>query len=202
MRAEQREQTMKDFLKTITTSLGIAVIASALAPRASAGCGAIPVNQAQASFINAAYRPGHFVLVDDDSDNAPIIGMWNVLFTSPDGKTVIDFGYQQWHSDGTELMNSGGHDPATGNFCMGVWAHTGNHSYKLNHYALSYDKSTGTLAVVVNIHEEVTVAHGGGTFAGTFTLDVYPYDAKTGTTASTPVQSIAGVISGKRITAN
>jgi len=62
-------------------------------------------------------------------------------------------------------MNSGGHDPATGNFCMGVWTQTGNHSYKLNHYALSYDKTTGNLAVVVNIREQVSVAHGGGTFS-------------------------------------
>ena len=54
--------------------------------------------------------------------------------------------------------------------------------------------------VVVNIREQVTLAHGGGTFSGTFTLDVYPYDATTGTTDSTPIQSIAGVVSGKRIT--
>jgi hypothetical protein len=199
---------MKNFLKTVTTSLGIAVIAVALTPSASAGCVATPVppanspDRVQTSFIHVAYRPAPFLLVDNDSDSPAVVGMWSVLFTSTDGKTVVDFGYQQWHSDGTELMNSGGHDPATGNFCMGVWTQTGNHSYKLNHYALSYDKTTGNLAVVVNIREQVNVAHGGATFSGTFTLDVYPYDAATGTTGSTPIQSIAGVVSGKRITAN
>ena len=199
---------MKNFLKTVTTSLGIAVIAVSLTPSASAGCGAKPVppanspDRVQPTFIHTAYRPAPFVLVDNDSDSPAIVGMWSVLFTSTDGKTVVDFGYQQWHSDGTELMNSGGHDPATGNFCMGVWTQTGNHSYKLNHYALSYDKTTGNLAVVVNIREQVNLAHSGGTFSGTFTLDVYPYDAATGTTGTTPIQSIAGVVSGKRITAN
>jgi len=35
----------------------------------------------------------------------------------PDG-AQLDFGYTQWHSDGTELMNSGGHAANTGNFCV------------------------------------------------------------------------------------
>jgi hypothetical protein len=30
---------------------------------------------------------------------------------------VIDAGFAQWHSDGTEIMNS--HAPATSNFCLG-----------------------------------------------------------------------------------
>jgi hypothetical protein len=44
------------------------------------------------------------------------IGMWNIQFISqgngshspsiPDG-ALIDFGYAQWHTDGTEIMNSG-----------------------------------------------------------------------------------------------
>ena len=159
-------------------------------------------NRGQASFINAAYSPARFLLVDNDSDNAAIVGMWSVIFFLSDGKTVQDFGYQQWHSDGTELMNSGGHDPATGNWCMGVWAETGRNSYKLNHYALSYDKTTGTLAVVVNIKEQVTVGHNGNSFSGTFTLNVYPYDAATGTTATTPVQTITGPVSGTRVMVN
>jgi hypothetical protein len=33
--------------------------------------------------------------------------------------TGIDWGFQQWHSDGTEITNSGGQLPATGNFSTG-----------------------------------------------------------------------------------
>src|SRR3982074_1334258 len=65
---------------------------------------------------------------DGDSDLAPIVGLWKFKFVSkdspgiPDG-AVIDEGYVTWHSDGTEIMNSG-RAPSTGNFCMGVWKKT------------------------------------------------------------------------------
>ena len=60
---------------------------------------------------------------------ASIVGMWNFQFVSkgntahnpsiPDG-ALLDFGYHQVHSDGTEIINSSGHAPATENFCLGV----------------------------------------------------------------------------------
>ena len=140
-------------------------------------------------------KPAVFVLVDRDND--PIVGMWNVQFTS--GGTTIDFGYSQWHSDGTEIMNSGGHTPATQNFCLGVWARTGHNSYQVNHFALSYipspDPPYGTLAATVNIREYVTLDRSGDTFTGTFTIDVTP--------ASGPAPpQLAGTITGQRITVN
>jgi hypothetical protein len=58
--------------------------------------------------------------------------MWNFQFVSegntghnpsiPDG-AIMDFGYNQIHSDGTEIIHSGGHARATGNFCLGVWGY-------------------------------------------------------------------------------
>lgn len=182
-------------------------IAFALASvHAFAGCGSVPSKSASqrdhVTFVNAAYRPAQFVLIDHDSDDPSIVGMWNFVFTGTDGKTVVDFGYQQWHSDGTEITNSGGHDPATGNWCMGVWASTGNRGFKLNHFALSYDKTTGMLAAVINIKEQVTVSHNGESMSGTFSLNVYPYDATTGTTASSPVQTVTGWVSATRVTVN
>ena len=59
----------------------------------------------------------------DNPGNHSIVGMWSFNMTPTAGPG--DFGYQQWHSDGTELMNSGGRAPATQNFCMGVWRQTG-----------------------------------------------------------------------------
>src|SRR5215212_1066954 len=56
-----------------------------------------------------------------------IVGLWQFEFTSagndgspfyiPDG-APLDAGYAQWHSDGTEIMNSS-RDPITGNVCLG-----------------------------------------------------------------------------------
>src|SRR5690349_15288093 len=34
-----------------------------------------------------------------------IVGLWSFKMVS--GGQTVDFGYQEWHSDGTELLNSG-----------------------------------------------------------------------------------------------
>jgi hypothetical protein len=53
------------------------------------------------------------------------VGFWKVTFTAegntegPPDDTPIDSGYVQWHSDGTEIMNSG-RPPQNGNICLGV----------------------------------------------------------------------------------
>ena len=44
----------------------------------------------------------------------PIVGLWQVLMTAFPGTSnefIFDFGFQQFHSDGTELMISGGVPP-------------------------------------------------------------------------------------------
>ena len=109
---------------------------SAFAPAAWAGCG-----------VNAAMLKKHASWTSEGQDNAmlmpvnlgqgTVVGMWSVTLTANGG--TFDWGYQVWHNDGTEIMNSGSRAPATENFCMGVWAQTGPFSYKLNHFALSYD---------------------------------------------------------------
>lgn len=136
-----------------------------------------------------------------------IVGMWKIAFTAqgngangpPDG-TSIDAGFQTWHADGTELMNSG-RPPATGSFCQGVWQQQNWSTYSLNHWALSwdFDKTTGMPTVFVgptNIQERVTVDYTGNTFSGTFSITQYAPD---GTTAMGGVQ---GVVSGTRVTVN
>ena len=130
---------------------------------------------------------------EDSPGNHAIVGMWTFKMVA--GGQTADFGYQQWHSDGTELMNSGGRAPATENFCMGVWKQTGPSRYHLNHFALSYDNS-GTLNAKVNIKEDVTIAPGGASYSGTFTLDVY--DPNT----NQLLQHVAGQITAQRVPAS
>jgi len=164
---------------------------SALAPAAWAGCG-----------LNAGLLKKHASWTSDGQNTAtlipvnfgqsPIVGMWSVTLTAGGG--TFDWGYQVWHDDGTEIMNSGSRAPATENFCMGVWAQTGPFSYKLNHFALSYDSTTGALNARVNIKENVVVDAKGGSFSGPFTADIYPVGA--------PPQHVAGQIIGQRVTVN
>lgn len=200
---------MKSRLRMMVTTVSAVVCAASLMPVAYAGCGELPDKLApsiqrnpQPYLMQAAYRPVRFALVADNNPaGANIVGLWSVQMTSqgnpgiPDGAT-IDWGYAQWHSDGTEIMNSGSRAPATENFCLGVWTKTGPSSYKLNHVALSYDAGTGHLNGTVSIREQVTVDQGGNNFSGTFTIDVYPPGS------TTVVVHLAGVIAGQRITAD
>lgn len=123
-----------------------------------------------------------------------IVGMWSFKFVSHG--SLVDFGYVQWHSDGTEIMNSGGRAPATENFCLGVWERTSPFTYKLNHIALSYDQSSGKLNGKVRIQEDVVLDPRGENYSGPFTLDVY--DPNTGAA----LQHVSGRVIAKRVTVN
>ena len=105
----------------------------------------------------------------DAGNRHSIVGLWSFKMTS--GAQVVDFGYQEWHSDGTEILNSGSRAPATGNFCMGVWTQTAPSRFHLNHYPLVVDNN-GVLQARVVLKMDVTVDPGGETFSGTFTQDV------------------------------
>ncbi len=106
-------------------------------------------------------------------DNA-IVGMWAVQFIAEPGDVVIDHALAQWHSDGTEIMNSS-REPLTGSFCLGVWKKTGK-SYHLNHYAMSWDATGMTFLGITNIREDVTVHDHGNTYSGTFTFEQFDPD--------------------------
>ncbi len=129
---------------------------------------------------------------------AGIVGFWHVKFVSegssgiPDG-TEIDAGYSEWHSDGTEIMNSGGRSPITSSFCLGVWLQTGDNTYVLNHFAAGWDPTGTTLIGPGNIREKVTLGPNGNQFSGTFTVDQYDE-------SNNLLAHLQGVITATRIT--
>lgn len=165
------------------------------ASAAWAGCGDTAA-VAPAAWREAPMQAGDARLIRTavTGGSQSIVGLWDVKFYV--GGNLFDFGYAAWHDDGTEIMNSGGRSPSTENFCMGVWTSTGPFSYALNHFALSYDPTTGKLNGKVNIKENVQVQSKGDTFAGTFTLDVFD------PTTNANVAHVAGQITGKRLTVN
>ena len=134
----------------------------------------------------------------------PIVGMWHVTFTAegnsagpPDG-TPIDNAIVVWHSDHTEIMNSG--RPAQdGDFCLGVWKKAGKSKYKLNHLAWGGNDTTNVPSGIGNpqgptrIVEAVTLSPDGNYYVGTFTLDATD-------TSGNPTAHIVGVIAGTRVT--
>jgi hypothetical protein len=146
----------------------------------------------------AQFRPASFLLVTQEGSDDRIVGFWKVKFISegssgiPDG-TLIDNGFAQWHSDGTEIMNSS-RPPATGNFCLGVWRKSGPTSYGLNHFGLSSYLS-GNLIGPAQIREDVTLDYQGNHYVGTFTIDQYDV-------AGNLLAHIQGRITATRITVN
>jgi hypothetical protein len=180
---------MKNRSRVLAYSLGATFFATSFASSAFAGCGSAPIHKS-AFLTQTGDRAALAQLASFDSKS--IVGLWSVTFVSQG--TQIDFGYSEWHSDGTEILNSGSRAPATENFCLGVWKQVGVNAYSLNHWALSYDMS-GNLNAKVNIKERVKVTHGGDAMAGTFSIQAY--DPNTGDPLGPETD---GDIAGTRVT--
>jgi hypothetical protein len=102
--------------------------------------------------------------------SAPIVGLWNIKFTS--GNQVVDEGFDAWHGDGTETLNDTP-PPVTGNVCLGAWTQTGRNTFKLKHPSWVYDEATNTQVIgQAIIRETVSVSRDGNSFSGSFTVDV------------------------------
>ena len=197
--------------RTLIAVLAIILFATMLAPWASAECGYVPgLKVGPSSFQPLSWpalansKPGSLLLVSDDRsddrfDGDQIVGFWKVLFVAegnpsggpPDGVT-IDFGFQQWHSDGTEILNSGLRAPATGNFCLGVWKKVGHRRYRLNHFAISSDLS-GNLIGPANIREEVVLDRDGDSYSGRFSIEQFDQHGNR-------LGGVRGRVTGTRIT--
>ena len=121
------------FHTAITGTLALLFMGTIFVPKATALCGYARGHTATVQPQHwqglALFRPASFVLVAHQDADDQIVGFWNVEFVLGDG-TVVDHGFAQWHSDGTEIMNSGSRPPATSNFCLGVWRKSGPSSYK------------------------------------------------------------------------
>jgi hypothetical protein len=184
----------------MTCSVGTTVVCVAAvgilcaAAPAWAGCGDGALGQPAGAGRDATLLPASY-------GPPTIVGLWSFTFTA--GRQVVDFGYAQWHADGTEIINSGSHHPATGNFCLGVWRQTGPLSYHLNHWALGYSPTVPPPgspimpAVKVNAKEDVKLDPGGDSFSGTFTIT--PYDFRTG--AAIPGAAVSGQVLAQRVIA-
>jgi hypothetical protein len=204
---------MKTFFRTLTAA-GMLITGMFLAVNASAGCVDLPAKSApQSGFVQIAYKPGQFRLVNDDG-RPTIVGLWKFTFSSlgnnvapffiPDG-APLDAGYAEWHSDGTEMMNSS-RDPATSSFCMGAWK-INKHpwSYQLNHFALSWDNTqqlcvppqgkTSCFVGPTNIREQIDLDPDGDKYSGTVTIDQYDGQGNL-------MFHLQGTVKGERITAN
>ena len=201
----------------LIATLGAFVSAVVFVPAAMAGCGDVSVAngpftmasngsaQAPQATQAAKFVPSAQFQTGSGDSVASIVGMWSFQFISkgnlthmpsiPDG-ALLDFGYTQWHGDGTEILNSGGRAPATENFCMGTWARTDFFGYQLRHFTLGYDATSGALTSKGIIIENVTLDPSGNSFSGTITIEVFD------PTGAHLVDQLTGTVTATRLTVN
>jgi hypothetical protein len=197
-------------------ALVLSVAGFSMANSAQAGCDIAPPllkpnawnpsTQASPTLRSAYYRSGtegRFLLTGDDwgwPGEASIVGMWRFQLLAPNG-AVVDDGYAQWHSDGTEIQNSGLHAPITSNFCLGVWQQVGPNTYQLNHFPLAWDSTGQSPANAIQITETVKLTDKDH-MTGTFKLKVYVWTTPDSLDVAPggPVATVTGTITATRVT--
>jgi hypothetical protein len=130
----------------------------------------------------------------DWNDNPSIVGLWRVTFLFGDGPDIYDQGFEQWHSDGTELMVDNGVPPILGNVCIGVWKQVAPRTFKLRHTTWNWDTDghlTGTFVLIMT----VKLDRHGNTFAGSYVADSYDLAGNI-----IPAMHVEGVSKAVRIT--
>ena len=169
---------MNTRIQNIAKTFGLLLAGALLTATAFAQCpgGAVP----KAKLHRQAWEPveNSARLIETSSSTDPIVGFWRFQLLM--GSEVFDQGTAQWHSDNTEMMNSS-RNPETQSFCMGVWENVGGSTYKLNHYAISWDQSTSTTSPLglANIRETLTLSKDGNTLSGTFIINQYDEEGNT-----------------------
>jgi hypothetical protein len=190
-------------------AVAVAVACLAMAGRAQAHCGitanqfsviprlavaTMPAGMSAASVAKDtdASAPAATSATEDRRNNnadPSIVGLWKTTFTS--GGQVVDEGFDQWSSDGTEVLNDDP-PPQTGNVCLGVYVKSALSTYKLKHPSWTFDAS-GNVNGTAIIRELVSMGQGGNTYSGTYTIDVYDLDGN-------HLTQFGGTITATRIT--
>jgi hypothetical protein len=197
----QGKNVMRIFKAAIAATFAFVVVAMCFVSQASAQCGSVlssNVESIQPQLLEGQpqFQPVSFPV--PGSHNDQIVGFWRAKFISegssgiPDG-TLVDNPFVEWHSDGTEMMNST-RAPVTQSFCMGVWQKTGKSSYELNHFALGFDTSNNFVGPV-QIQEDVTLDKKADQYTGTF--KTVQYDP-----SGNVLAEVVGNITATRITVN
>jgi hypothetical protein len=171
--------------------LSVAMLAaSAIEARAACNAPAGPKPSALAGAARLA-RPGTVPLLAAAAQGAgsngggPVVGQWQVVMTAFPGTNnefIFDFGFQQFHPDGTELMISGGVPPTIGNVCIGAWEREAGGVIRVRHMTWNWagnevlgDLPTGyfLLEVTLRTNSQGT-AYTGTWRAASFNLGTGP----------------------------
>jgi hypothetical protein len=192
---------------------GIALLIVGGSGVAHASCAPAPADDGKGGFAPAVFRPaaariGSLMAVSYQ-EHATIVGLWKFEMLAkstadnknpmPDG-ALVDFGTTAWHSDGTEIMNSGSRHPADGDFCLGVWDQVGPSTFVLNHMPLAW--SNGAYLGPVSLRLRVSLDRRGDHFTGVFKLTQYIATLTPGHEfdETTAAVTVTGTVTATRVT--
>ena len=132
--------------------------------------------------------------VNDDRDNASIVGLWHIGFfvDTPGGPVRIQEAFQIWNAGGTEAHNPNV-DPRTGNICFGAWKRV-RQTFQLTHRVWNYDAG-GNFLGTINLNETIVLGDKGNTHTGSFTLDFFDPSGNF-------LFEVPGTVVGERISVN
>ena len=208
---------MKGLMKTLIGTFAVIALGTALAPTAAAATcfqqgdgGQVPANGRSVMTQSRGYLPVSFVQgpvsiasqnapgairaqSNADKSNEPIVGMWEFRFDGPPlPPGLADFGFQQFHADGTEMMISLG-VPPSGGVCQGVWQKIGKSTYTLNHIAGTYvDPDPMVGGIRLHFHVVITVDPSGDTYSGEYTASAYHVTRANPFDESVPIPAASG----------
>jgi hypothetical protein len=132
---------------------------------------------------------------DIDEDRHSIVGLFEFKFTG----FTTDWGTQAWHSDGTELLFSGGQNPETGDVCQGVWRKVGPSTYTLNHIAMGWTAPGGVFGIRIHLHAIVKLSPSGDSYSGTYKAAAYQVSPTDPFDENAQVGSGTGTLTGTRV---
>jgi hypothetical protein len=170
--------TFRDHVPNLLFSVALLALITMFVPGARAACSApsnarFGITSPESNFLLGERNMVRFSYEEAAEEKPSIVGLWHVFFVS--GGQPFDEGFDEWHSDGTEVLNdTAPPQPANGagTVCLGVYKKIAPATYKLRHPFWSFD-ANGNLAGSGVILETVTVDEDGDNYHGTFTFDQF-----------------------------
>jgi hypothetical protein len=185
---------MKPAVTRFAVIVGIVLAAMVLNGNAFAQCAALAKIKPSALFMpqlsarqSATFLPVAASGSDRTVDGgAPIVGLWDVLYTSSLGAPSYHT-HQQFHSDGLEIETP---DFGSG-VCMGVWAQT-THARTIKIYHVGFTAGVIPGTYLFELREMDTISPDRKTFEGWYDQKFFDNDGNL-------VNEDKGTLQGKRL---
>jgi hypothetical protein len=189
MSSTQQGEIMKPAVTRIAVAMGIVLVVTVLTGNAFAECSAFGKIKPSALLMPQGRPSATFLTVSTSDGGAPIVGLWNVHYSSSLGVPPYQT-YQQFHRDGLEIETP---EFAPG-VCMGTWKQTtAPRTVKIFHVGFTPGSPAGTYRF--ELREVDTVSPDRKSFEGWYDQKFFDKDGNL-------VLEDRGTLHGTRLSVN